>query len=601
MDLDSLKEWRRSHGCGELRAEHVGQEVILMGWVHRRRDHGGLIFIDLRDRTGVVQVVCHPQEPGAFLKAEKLRSEYVVAVRGLVRPRPPGTVNPKLATGEVEVEVREMRLLNRSKTPPFPIEDNLQVEEALRLKYRYLDLRRPEMQKILELRHEVTAAIRDFLREKGFWEVETPILTRSTPEGARDFLVPSRLQPGSFFALPQSPQLFKQILMVAGVERYFQIARCFRDEDLRADRQPEFTQLDLEMSFASREEILALVEELVAYLFKRILGQGISLPFPRLTFAEAMARYGTDRPDLRFALEIQDISSEVKGAGFKVFTRTVEEGGVVRAFCLPRGASYSRKELEELTQRAVSLGAQGLAWMAFTPEGVRSPIAKFFTPEGIERLQAKTGAKQGDLLIMVADKEEVAAAVLGALREELGRLHCLGDSPPWSFLWVLDFPLLEYDPGERRLTSVHHPFTMPREEDWPLLDKDPLKVRALSYDLVLNGVELGGGSIRIHRRDIQEKIFQLLGLPPEEVEDKFGFLLEAFEYGTPPHGGIALGLDRLVMLMAGRQTIRDCIAFPKTQSGTCLLTGAPAAVSAHQLEELHIKIYSPRENKKQAL
>ncbi|QGP90760.1 Aspartate--tRNA ligase [Neomoorella glycerini] len=587
--IESMAGLHRSHGCGELRAGDTGKEVTLMGWVHRRRDHGGLIFIDLRDRSGLVQVVCDPEAGPAFKKAEEVRNEYVVAVTGRVRPRPEGTANPKLATGTIEVEARELRILNRAKTPPFYIEDNIEVDEALRLRYRYLDLRRPEMQGIMYLRYRTTRAIRAFLDSRGFWEIETPMLTRSTPEGARDFLVPSRLRPGEFFALPQSPQLFKQILMVAGIERYFQIVRCFRDEDLRADRQPEFTQLDMEMSFIQREDILNLVEELMAHVFRETLGIELTLPLPRLTYQEALARFGSDKPDVRFGLEIIDVSDLVRGCGFKVFADAAARGGVVRGLCVPGGASFSRRELDELTRAAAVFGAKGLAWMAITAEGIRSPIAKFFTSEELQELVARMGGREGDLLLFVADSETVAATALGSLRLELGRRLHLYEPEQLAFTWVTDFPLLEYSPEEKRYVAVHHPFTMPREEDWPLLDTAPLKVRALAYDLVLNGVELGGGSIRIHRRDIQEKMFSLLGFSPEEAREKFGFLLEAFEYGTPPHGGIAFGLDRMIMLMARRDTIRDCIAFPKTQSGTCLMTAAPSTVVPEQLLELHLK------------
>ncbi|OIQ11752.1 aspartate--tRNA ligase [Neomoorella thermoacetica] len=587
--VEGLAGLHRSHGCGELTAADAGKEVTLMGWVHRRRDHGGLIFIDLRDRSGLVQVVCDPKSGPAFQKAEEVRNEYVVAVRGLVRRRPEGTVNPKLPTGEIEVVAEEFRLLNRAKTPPFYIDDGIDVDEALRLRYRYLDLRRPEMQRLLYLRYRTTRAIRDFLDARGFWEIETPMLTRSTPEGARDFLVPSRLRPGEFFALPQSPQLFKQILMVAGVERYFQIVRCFRDEDLRADRQPEFTQLDMEMSFVQREDILELVEELMAYVFRETLGVELALPLPRLTYREAIARYGSDKPDIRFGMEIVDVSDLVAGCGFKVFAEAVARGGVVRGLCAPGCAGYSRRELEELTRQAAVFGAKGLAWMAVTPEGIRSPIAKFFTAGELEGLVARLAGRTGDLLLFVADTETTAATALGALRLEMGRRLHLYDPEQLAFTWVTEFPLLEYSPEEKRYVAVHHPFTMPVEEDWPLLDSDPLRVRALAYDLVLNGVELGGGSIRIHRRDIQEKMFNLLGFTPEAARDKFGFLLDAFEYGTPPHGGIAFGLDRMLMLMARRDTIRDCIPFPKTQSGTCLMTAAPSGVSPEQLQELHLR------------
>lgn len=596
--VESIAGLHRSHNCGQLTAADTGKEVTVMGWVHRRRDHGGLIFIDLRDRSGLVQVVCDPGAGQAFQKAGEVRNEYVIAVVGRVRPRPEGTVNPNLASGTIEIEARELRLLNRAKTPPFYIESNIEVDEALRLRYRYLDLRRPEMQQVMNLRYRTARAIRDFLDKHGFWDIETPVLTRSTPEGARDFLVPSRLRPGEFFALPQSPQLFKQILMVAGIERYYQIVRCFRDEDLRADRQPEFTQLDLEMSFVQRDDVLNLMEELMAYVFAETLGVKVSLPFPRLTYKEAMARYGSDKPDVRFCMEITDVSDLAAACGFKVFADAVAKGGVVRGLCLPGCAGYSRREIENLTAQAAVYGAKGLAWLAVTAEGIRSPIAKFFTAAELERLVARLEGKSGDLLIFIADTETVAATALGSLRLELGRRLNLYDPEQMAFTWVTDFPLLEYSPEEKRYVAVHHPFTMPVEEDWPLMESDPLKVRAQAYDMVLNGVEIGGGSIRIHRRDIQEKMFALLGFSPEEASQKFGFLLDAFEYGTPPHGGIAFGLDRMIMLMARRDTIRDCIAFPKTQSGTCLMTAAPSPVAPEQLQELHLRSTAVRGDKK---
>lgn len=593
--IESMGTWRRTHGCGELKKEYVGTRVVLMGWVHRTRDHGGLIFVDLRDRSGMVQVVFSPQvSQEAFKIAENLRNEYVVAVAGEVRLRPEGTINPNLSTGEIEVYAEEMKVLNRAKVPPFYIADNLEVDEALRLRYRYLDLRRPEMQRLLKMRYQTTKAIRDFLDSRGFWEIETPMLTKSTPEGARDFLVPSRLSPGDFYALPQSPQLFKQVLMVAGVERYFQIVRCFRDEDLRADRQPEFTQLDMEMSFVDREDVMKVTEELLAYVFYTVLGVKIRIPFPRLSYKEALERYGSDKPDLRFGLEIRDISDLVKESQFKVFAEAVERGGVVRGINALGCGSYSRRELEDLTKLASAWGAKGLAWMIVEAESIRSPIAKFFTPGELESIKDRMEAQTGDLLLFIADEEEKAVQVLGTLRLEIARRLNLLDPEKFAFVWIIDFPLLEYSEEEGRYKAIHHPFTSPLEEDIFLLDSDPLKVRAQAYDVVLNGVELGGGSIRIHRRDLQEKMFDLLGLSPEEAQEKFGFLLEAFEYGAPPHGGIALGLDRLIMLMGRRETIRDVIAFPKTQSGTCLLTGAPGPVTPEQLRELHLISAAPK-------
>nr|WP_277998273.1 aspartate--tRNA ligase [Zhaonella formicivorans] len=582
---------KRSHRCGELNLKDSDAEVVLMGWVHKRRDHGGLIFVDLRDRSGIVQVVFNPEiSAEAFEKAEEVRSEYVLAVRGKVVARPEGTINKNLATGEIEVYAEELRILNRAKTPPFYIAENIDVDETVRLRYRYLDLRRPDMQQAMILRHKTTKAMRDFLDKHGFLEIETPMLTKSTPEGARDYLVPSRVHPGEFFALPQSPQIFKQILMVAGMDRYFQIVRCFRDEDLRADRQPEFTQLDMEMSFVEREDIINLVENMMAFIFRETLSVELTVPFPRLTYQEAMDRFGSDKPDLRFGIELKDVSEIVANSGFKVFSEAVARGGQVKGINAEGCAHYSRKEIDDLTKLAAVYGAKGLAWIALTPEGLKSPIAKFFTETELNAILERLRAKTGDLLLFVADTPQVVADALGHLRLEFAKRLNLINPQEFNFAWVIDFPLLEWDPEEKRYVAIHHPFTAPLEEDLALLDTDPGIARAQAYDLILNGIELGGGSIRIHRRPIQEKMFSLLGLSPEEAVEKFGFMLEAFEYGTPPHGGIAFGLDRMLMLMCGKDTIRDVIAFPKTQSATDLMTQAPSTVANKQLRELHIKL-----------
>ncbi|MGB9886860.1 MAG: aspartate--tRNA ligase [Moorellales bacterium] len=584
-------QWKRTHYCGELRPEHVGQTVTVMGWVNRTRDHGGLIFVDLRDRTGILQVVFSPDQGlEVFRAAEQLRSEYVVAVRGRVRLRPPGTANPNLATGEVELEAEELALLNASRTPALPVNEPQEVEETVRLRYRYLDLRRPERLRNLRLRYEATKAIRAFLDRHGFWEIETPILTKSTPEGARDFLVPSRLHPGAFYALPQSPQLFKQLLMVAGIDRYFQIARCFRDEDLRADRQPEFTQLDLEMSFVSREEILELVEELVAVVSEEVAGVKLPRPFPRITYQQAKERFGSDRPDLRFGLELRDVSAVLAASEFRVFREVLAAGGKVIGLRVPGKAGLSRRELDDLGAQAQAFGARGLVWMALGEEGVRSPVAKFLSSGELQELTSRLQAQAGDLVLLIADREDEAYRIMGWLRLYLGQWLGLIRRDQWAPAWVIDFPLLEYNVEEQRWEAVHHPFTAPHPEDIEFLDRDPGRVRALSFDLVLNGLELGGGSIRNHRRDLQERLFSLLRLPPEEAQAQFGFLLEALEYGAPPHGGLALGLDRWVMLLAAQDSIREVIAFPKTQSATCPLTGAPSKVSAHQLRELHLRL-----------
>lgn len=591
MALGQYKEpLMRTAECGRLTESDIGAEVILSGWVQRRRDLGGVIFLDLRDRSGVVQVVCS-REFGekAFETADQLRNEYVVTVRGEVVARDPETVNPNLETGTIEVRAREVELVNRAKPTPFPIEDGIDVDESVRLRYRYLDLRRPEMQRTMILRHRALQKVRRFLDEHGFLEIETPMLTRSTPEGARDYLVPSRVHPGQFYALPQSPQLFKQLLMVAGFERYFQLVRCFRDEDLRADRQPEFTQIDIEMSFMPLDEFQGLMEQMMVELFGELLGVEIQRPFRRIPYDEAMLRYGSDKPDVRFGLEIQDVTHLVKDSQFRVFRGAIESGGVVRALNAKGCGSFSRKEIDDLGAFAGQLGAKGLAWMIVAEEGVKSPIAKFFSEREIQDLLSTLDAETGDLLLFVADRPELCATVLGQLRLHLGRRLNLIDDNTFAFVWVTDFPLFTYDEEEKRWVAEHHPFTMPRWEDIDKMETDPGKVRAQAYDMVLNGYEIGGGSLRIFRRDIQETMFRVLGFTPEEAREKFGFLLEAFEYGTPPHGGIAFGFDRIIMLMAGKSSIRECIAFPKTASASCLLTGAPSEVSPRQWEELHIQ------------
>ncbi|GAB6934351.1 aspartate--tRNA ligase [Calditerricola yamamurae] len=582
---------QRSHWCGELRSTHVGTEVALNGWVHRRRDLGDLIFIDLRDRTGLVQLVFDPSiSKEAHAAAKEVRSEYVLAVRGQVVARTPETVNPNLATGEVEVQVHAVEVVNTAKTPPFVLDDRVEVDESVRLKYRYLDLRRPVLQQTLMLRHRAAKAFRDFLDARGFVEIETPMLTRSTPEGARDYLVPSRVHPGQFYALPQSPQLFKQLLMVAGFERYFQIVRCFRDEDLRADRQPEFTQVDIETSFLRAEQIQELVEELTAYVWKETIGVDVPRPFPRLSYQEALDRYGTDKPDIRFGLELKDVSDIAAACQFQVFRRAVEAGGRVQALNAKGCAGFSRKEIAAYEEEAKRHGAKGLAYLARTAEGWKGPIAKFFTEGELAALAERLEAKVGDLLFFCADQADVVAAVLGNLRLKLGRERGLIPDNTFAFLWVTDFPLLTYDEEEGRFVANHHPFTMPREDDIPLFDTDPARIRAQAYDLVCNGYEIAGGSIRIHRRDVQEKMFRALGFTEEQAREKFGFLLEAFEYGTPPHGGIAFGFDRVVMLLAGRSNLRETIAFPKTTSAADLMVGAPSPVDPRQLDELRIAV-----------
>ena len=582
----------RTYFCGEVSETAIGEKVTLKGWVQKRRDLGGLIFIDLRDRTGIVQVVFNPDlSKDALEKAEKIRNEYVLSVVGTVVAREEGTINPNLKTGKIEVSVEEVTILNEAKTPPFSIDDKTDASEEIRLKHRYLDLRRPAMFETFKMRHEITKSVRNYLDSEGFLDIETPMLTKSTPEGARDYLVPSRVHDGEFYALPQSPQLFKQMLMVAGFERYYQIARCFRDEDLRADRQPEFTQIDIETSFMSQEDIMSMTERMMAKVMKEVKGVEITLPLPRMTYAEAMSRYGSDKPDTRFGLELVDVSEIVKDSSFKVFSGAVSSGGQVKAINVKgAAANYSRKDIDALGTFAAVYGAKGLAWLKVESDGLKGPIAKFFDENDAQALTATLEATDGDLLLFVADKKSVVADALGALRQKLAKELNLIDKSLFNFLWVTDWPLLEYDEAAGRYFAAHHPFTMPVRSDLDKLDSNPAEVHAQAYDLVLNGYELGGGSLRIFERDIQEKMLAVLGFSEEEAREQFGFLLDAFEYGTPPHGGIALGLDRLVMLLAGRTNLRDTIAFPKTASASCLLTDAPSRVNLDQLIELRLAL-----------
>ncbi len=597
---ESIHGMRRSHFCGEVSVADVGQTVTVNGWVQRRRDHGSLIFFDLRDRSGLVQIVFDSDGMGdLFQKAEQVRGEYVLAVRGQLVQRSAEAINPNLPTGHFEVRAQELRILNTAKTPPFYIQDDIEVDETVRLKYRYLDLRRPEMQQNLLLRHRVTKVSRDFFDDNRFIEIETPMLTKSTPEGARDYLVPSRVNPGKFYALPQSPQLFKQLSMVAGLERYVQICRCFRDEDLRADRQPEFTQIDVEMSFVEREDVLVLMEELVVKIFKQALGVDVASPFPRMTYAEAMNLYGSDKPDIRFGMAFVDCGDVAKESGFAVFKGAVQAGGQVKGINAKGLGHYSRKQLDELTEIAKTYKAKGLAYIALTETGeVKSSFTKFLTESDTQEIIRRLDGQPGDLLLFVADQPEILAASLGAIRLEMGTRLGLRDPKDFKLLWVVDFPLLEWDEAEHRFVAVHHPFTSPHPDDLAMfLDQVTSRqelstMRANAYDLVLNGTELGGGSIRIHQRHVQNRMFELLGFNDVEAQAKFGFLLDAFEYGAPPHGGIAFGLDRFVMLLAGRASIRDVIAFPKTAKATDLLTDAPGEVANKQLRELHIKLNS---------
>ncbi|HHD63255.1 MAG TPA: aspartate--tRNA ligase [Desulfobulbaceae bacterium] len=588
--MDALGTLLRTHNCNELGTDHLAEEVVLMGWVLRRRDHGGVIFIDLRDRWGITQIVFNPEiNPEVHQKAHQLRSEWVLAVRGRVEARPDDMANPKLKTGAIEILVNELRILNASETPPFPLDEDVEVSDSLRLQYRYLDLRRPEMAAKIIMRHKAAQAVRAYLSDNGFLEIETPVLTRSTPEGARDYLVPSRVNTGRFYALPQSPQLFKQMLMIAGMDRYFQVVKCFRDEDLRADRQPEFTQIDMELSFVHEEEIIAITEKMIKALFAATRNIDLTPPFKRMTYDEAMRRFGTDRPDTRFGLELIDLTETLRGCGFKVFNSIIEKGGVVKAINAKGCATFSRKDLDNLTEYAGRFGARGMAWIKIKEDEWQSPITKFFSEDELTAMGKALDAQPGDLILFGADSLNIVQQVLAELRLELaGRLNLI-DRETFDFLWITDFPLLEYDHEQKRHTAVHHPFTAPAEDQMELLTTEPGKVKSRAYDLVLNGNEIGGGSIRIHQRAVQEKVLRALGIDKQEAEEKFGFLLRALELGAPPHGGIAFGVDRLMMILTESESIRDVIAFPKTQKATCPLTEAPAPISRKQLTELSLR------------
>ncbi len=594
---ESMMGLKRSHRCTELGTANIGQDVTVMGWVQKSRNKGGIIFVDLRDRSGILQIIFEESDCGteSFEKAEKLRSEFVVAVTGRVEARS-GAVNENLATGAIEVRANSLRILSESETPPFPIEENSKTKEDLRLKYRYLDLRRPDMQRNLLLRSKVAILTRQFLAEEGFLEIETPTLIKSTPEGARDYLVPSRVHPGSFYALPQSPQLFKQLLMCSGYDRYFQLARCYRDEDLRADRQPEFTQIDMELSFVDVDDVIDVNERLLHKLFKEILGVEVPLPIQRMTWQEAMDRFGSDKPDLRFGMELKNVSDVVKDCEFVVFKNALENGGTVRGINAEGQGHMPRKKIDALVEFAKGYGAKGLAYVAIQEDGtLKSSFAKFMTDEQMAALVAAMDGKPGDLLLFAADKNKIVWDVLGSLRLEIARQLDLLKKDDYRFLWVTEFPLLEYSEEQDRFVAMHHPFTMPMDEDWHLIDNDPGAVRAKAYDIVLNGTEIGGGSVRIHQSDIQSKMFEVLGFTPEKAQDQFGFLLDAFKYGVPPHAGLAYGLDRVVMLMGGCDSIRDVIAFPKVKDASCLMTEAPTPVDPKQLEELGIEVSEQEE------
>jgi aspartyl-tRNA synthetase len=580
---------KRSSYCGYVREDSIGKDIVVCGWVHSRRDHGGVIFIDLRDREGLLQIIFQPENKEIFKIAEGLRSEYVVFVKGLVRKRPEGTLNPNMPTGSIELVVSKIEILNTCPGLPFEISDYRETSEELRLKYRYLDLRRPNFQKNFIMRHKVANEVRNFLNGESFLEIETPFLTKSTPEGARDFLVPSRLHHGSFFALPQSPQLFKQILMVSGFDKYYQIARCFRDEDLRADRQLEFTQIDLEMSFVEENDVMDIIERMLSRVFKNVLNIDIKMPFERMSYADAMLRYGSDKPDTRFEMEIKDFSTELKECGFSVFSSVISKGGIVRGLCIPKAASFPRSEIDGLTNFVGEYGAKGLAWMKITESGAESNIVKYFKDEEIKIIISKLGAKSGDLIVFLADEEKIVAQGLGALRLKMGKDLRLIDKSKFNFLWIVDFPLMEWDKEEQRWQALQHPFTSP--QDVVSLNKENVgTAKAKAYDVILNGIELGGGSIRIHRSDVQKRIFDILNISDESAKEKFGFLLDALTYGAPPHGGLALGFDRMCALMAGEDSIREVIAFPKTQKASDPLSNAPAPVSEKQLKELGVRI-----------